>query len=444
MQPETRYAKSGDYSIAYQVVGNGPIDLVLAPGFISNVEGAWNNPLQAHFFTRLAAFSRLIRFDKRGTGLSDPVSVRELPTLEERMDDVRAVMDAAGSEKAALLGISEGGPLCIMFAATYPERTRALVLYGTYARWLQADDYPIGMPRKNWDAMLRELEAGWGGPAGLHLFASSLKDDPLTQQMWGGFLRTGASPGAGLALLRMNEQTDVRAVLPAIRVPTLVLHRTDDRLIYFALGKLLADRIPGAKLAALPGSDHLPWVGSGGDDIVAETQEFLTGIRTIPEPDRVLATVMLTDIVGSTERLAEMGDQRWNELLHRHNDAVRRELARFRGREIKTTGDGFLATFDGPGRAVRCAQAITAAARTLGIEIRAGLHTGECELNGDDIGGIAVHIAARVAAKARPGEVLVSRMVKDLVSGSGIDFGDHGRYALKGVPGKFELYTAIE
>jgi pimeloyl-ACP methyl ester carboxylesterase/class 3 adenylate cyclase len=443
MQPETRYAKSGDYSIAYQVVGEGPIDLVLAPGFISNVEGAWNNPLQAQMFTRLASFSRLIRFDKRGTGLSDPVSVKELPTLEERMDDVRAVMDAVGSEKAALLGVSEGGPLCLLFAATYPERTQALILYGTYARWIQADDYPIGMPRKAWDAMLRELKAGWGGPVGLDLYAPSLKDDPAMHRMWGGFLRSGASPAAALALLRMNEQTDVRDVLPAIRVPTLVLHRKGDRLIYFALGKLLADTIPGAKLVALPGIDHIPWVG-GCDDIISETQEFLTGVRSVPEPDRVLATVMLTDIVRSTERVAEMGDQKWNDLLKSHNGAVRRELARFRGREVKTTGDGFLATFDGPGRAIRCAHAIVDAARNLGLEIRAGLHTGECELLGEDIGGIAVHIAARVAGKAGPGEVLVSRMVKDLVSGSGIIFEDRGRHAMKGVPGKFDLYAATQ
>jgi class 3 adenylate cyclase len=261
--------------------------------------------------------------------------------------------------------------------------------------------------------------------------------------MWGAFLRFGASPGAALALLRMNEGTDVRNVLPAIRVPTLVLHRKDDRLVYFALGRLLADRIPGATLVTLPGSDHIPWVEGGGDDIVAETQEFLTGIRSMPEPDRVLATLMLTDIVRSTEHVAKWGDQRWNELLNRHHDTVRRELARFRGREVKTTGDGFLATFDGPGRAVRCAQAITAAARALGIEIRAGLHTGECDLLGDDIAGIAVHIVARVAAKARPGEVLVSRMVRDLVAGSGIGFEDRGRYTLKGVPSKFELYAAV-
>jgi pimeloyl-ACP methyl ester carboxylesterase/class 3 adenylate cyclase len=443
MQPETRYAKSGDYSIAYQVVGDGPIDLVLAPGFISNVEGAWNNPLQAQMFTRLASFSRLIRFDKRGTGLSDPVSVKELPTLEERMDDVRAVMDAVGSEKAALLGVSEGGPLCLLFAATYPERTQALILYGTYARWIQADDYSIGMPRKAWDAMLRELKAGWGGPVGLDLYAPSLKDDPAMHRMWGGFLRSGASPAAALALLRMNEQTDVRDVLPAIRVPTLVLHRKGDRLIYFELGKLLADTIPGAKLVALPGIDHIPWVG-GCDDIISETQEFLTGMRSVPEPDRVLATVMLTDIVRSTERVAKMGDQKWNDLLKSHNGAVRRELARFRGREVKTTGDGFLATFDGPGRAIRCAHAIVDAARNLGLEIRAGLHTGECELLGEDIGGIAVHIAARVAGKAGPGEVLVSRMVKDLVSGSGIIFEDRGRHAMKGVPGKFDLYAATQ
>ena len=442
MQPETKYAKSGDYHIAYQVVGDGPIDLVLVPGFISNVEGAWNNPLQAQLFTRLASFSRLIRFDKRGTGLSDPVSIKELPTLEERMDDVRAVMDAVGSQKAALLGVSEGGPLSILFAATHPERTQALILYGAYARWLHADDYPIGMPWNEWDAMLAELEAGWGGPAGLAWYAPSLKDDPKLQQMWGGFLRTGASPAAGLALLRMNEETDVRPALAAIHVPTLVLHRSGDRLIVVEHGRYLAANIADAKLVESPGVDHIPWVG-GGEEITAEIQEFLTGVRSMPAPDRVLATVMLTDIVGSTEQVTALGDRRWKDLLDRHNDAVRQELARFRGREVKTTGDGFLATFDGPGRAIQCAQAIAVAARNLGIEVRAGLHTGECELVGPDIGGIAVHVAARVAAKAGPGEVLVSRMVKDLVSGSGIRFKDRGRHAMKGVPGKFALYAAL-
>ena len=440
--PETRYAKSGPYHIAYQVVGSGPIDLVVAPGFISNVEGAWDNPLQAQLFKRLASFSRLIRFDKRGTGLSDPVSVRELPTLEERMDDVRAVMDAVGSRKATLLGISEGGPLCLLFAATYPERTEALILYGTYARWLHSDDNPIGMPWQEWHAMLAELEGGWGGPAGLDWYAPSLKEDPQMQQMWGGFLRTGASPAAGLALLRMNEETDVRPALSAIHVPTLVLHRTGDRLIAVEHGRYLAERIADAKLVESPGADHIPWVG-GGEDITSEIQHFLTGVRSMPEPDRMLATVMLTDIVGSTERVAAMGDRQWKDLLEHHNDAVRRELARFRGREVKTTGDGFLATFDGPGRAIQCAQAIAEAAHKLGIEVRGGLHTGECELLAQDIGGIAVHVAARVAAKAGPGEVLVSRMVKDLVAGSAIRFEPRGTHTLKGVPGRFALFAAV-
>jgi class 3 adenylate cyclase len=281
-----------------------------------------------------------------------------------------------------------------------------------------------------------------GRPRRATFLCPSLKDDPRTQQVWGAFLRFGASPGAALALLRMNERTDVRNVLPAIRVPTLVLHRKDDRLVYFTLGKLLADRIPGAKLVTLPGSDHIPWVECGGEDIVAETQEFLTGIRLMPAPNRVLATVMLTDIVASTQRLAELGDQKWNQLLSRHYGTVRQELARFRGREVKTTGDGFLATFDGPGRAVRCAQAISAAARALSIEIRAGLHTGECELvSGGDVRGIAVNIGARVGSAASAGEVLVSRTVADLVVGSGIEFSDRGSHALKGVPGEWQLYS---
>jgi class 3 adenylate cyclase len=351
-------------------------------------------------------------------------------------------MDAVGSRKAALLGISEGGPLCLLFAATYPERTQALILYGTYARWLQSDDNSIGMPWQEWHAMLAELEGGWGGPAGLDWYAPSLKEDLQMQQMWGGFLRTGASPAAGLALLRMNEETDVRPALAAIHVPTLVLHRSGDRLIAVEHGRYLAAHIADAKLVESPGVDHIPWVG-GGEDITSEIQQFLTGVRSMPEPDRMLATVMLTDIVGSTERVAAMGDRKWKDLLERHNDAVRRELARFRGREVKTTGDGFLATFDGPGRAIQCAQAIADAAHKLGIEVRGGLHTGECELLAQDIGGIAVHVAARVAAKAGPGEVLVSRMVKDLVAGSAIRFEPRGTHSLKGVPGRFALFAAV-
>jgi class 3 adenylate cyclase len=332
--------------------------------------------------------------------------------------------------------------LCLLFAATYPERTQALILYGTYARWLQSDDNPIGMSWQEWHAMLAELEGGWGGPAGLDWYAPSLKEDPQMQQMWGGFLRTGASPAAGLALLRMNEETDVRPALAAIHVPTLVLHRSGDRLIAVEHGRYLAEHIADAKLVESPGVDHIPWIG-GGEDITSEIQQFLTGMRSMPEPDRMLATIMLTDIVGSTERVAAMGDRKWKDLLERHNDAVRRELARFRGREVKTTGDGFLATFDGPGRAIQCAQAIAESAHKLGIEVRGGLHTGECELLAQDIGGIAVHVAARVAAKAGPGEVLVSRMVKDLVAGSAIRFEPRGTHKLKGVPGRFTLFAAV-
>jgi pimeloyl-ACP methyl ester carboxylesterase len=438
MIPETRYAKSGDINIAYQVVGDGPRDLVLVPGWVSNIEVFWEESGLARFLRRLASFSRLILFDKRGTGLSDRVA--DMPTLETRMDDVRAVMDAVGSERAALLGYSEGGVMCALFAATYPARTSALIMIGGYARRSWTPDYPWAPKPEEHQAFLDKCQKEWGGPVGLEIRAPSVAHDERFRQWWARLLRMGASPGASLALLRMNAEVDIRHVLPTIRVPTLVLHSVGDQALDVGGGRYLAERIPGAKYIELPGSDHLPWL-SDADSILGEVEEFLTGVRHGPEPDRVLATVMFTDIVGATERAAALGDRRWRDLLDSHHALVRRELARFRGHEVDTAGDGFLATFDGPARAIRCACAISGGAPQLGLEIRAGLHTGECELIGDKVGGIAVHIGARVAASASPGEVLVSSTVKDLVAGSGLRFADRGVHTLKGVPGEWRLFA---
>jgi pimeloyl-ACP methyl ester carboxylesterase len=440
--PATKFAKSGDAHIAYQVVGSGPLDLLYVAGWVSNVQLQWQDESYARFLGRLASFSRLILFDKRGTGLSDRVPDRELPTLEQRMDDVRAVLDAVGSTRAALLGVSEGGPMCAVFAATYPERTTALVMYGSYARRLRTADYPGGQSEEALAGFLREIETNWGGPVGAATRAPTLVRDEPFLKWWSSYLMQSASPQAALALTQMNANIDIRAVLPTIRVPTLILHRKGDRVLSIEDARYLAEKIPGARLVLLEGDDHLPWV-SDQDAIIDEIEEFLTGIRRAPEPDRVLATLLFTDIVDSTGKAHELGDARWKTLLHRHDERVRSELSRFRGVEVKTTGDGFLARFDGPARAVRCAQAIVEAVREFGVEIRAGCHTGEVELLGGDLGGIAVHLAARVAAVAGPGEVLVSRTVKDLVAGSGLRFGDRGPFHLKGIPDEWQLYALL-
>ena len=440
MQLETRYAKSGDVSIAYQVVGGGPRDLVFVPGWVSHIEYLWEEPSVAAFLHRLASFSRLILFDKRGTGLSDRVPNEQLPTLEQRMDDVRVVMDAAGSERAALFGLSEGGPMCLLFAATYPERTTAVILVAAYARRLSAPDYPCGTPPEQYEAFVSENARDWGGPVGLAARAPSQVDNPAFSRWWATYLRMSASPGAAEALTRMNGPIDVRHVLPAVRVPALVLHRTGDLAIGCENGRYLAEHIDGARYVELPGDDHLPWVGDQ-DSLVDEMEEFLTGVRRGPEPDRVLATVLFTDLVGSTELAAELGDRRWRDLLEAHRVVVRRELERFRGHEVDTIGDGFLATFDGPARAIRCATAIRDGVTALGLQIRAGLHTGECELHDGNVAGIAVHTGARVAALAGPGEVLVSSTVRDLVAGSGIEFEDRGAHELKGLPAAVTIYA---
>jgi class 3 adenylate cyclase len=438
MPPETRYAKSGDVNIAYQVVGDGPLDLVLVPGFVSHLDLDWEEPRYAHFLRRLASFSRLIRFDKRGTGLSDRPG--GLPDLETRMDDVRAVLDTVGSERAALLGYSEGGPMCILFAATYPERTSALVLYGTYTKRRDPDDdYPWAATWEERQAYADQVEREWGTEADLGTMAPNA-DDAMVR-WWRARARASASPGAAKALILMNSQIDVRGVLSSLRVPTLVLHRRGDHDSRLDEGRYIAEHIPGARFVELEGEDHVPSIDS--DQILDEAEEFLTGARRGPEPDRVLATILFTDIVGSTERASELGDRRWRELLEQHQAVVRRELERFRGREIDTAGDGFLATFDGPARAIRCARAIGNGVLGLGIEVRAGLHTGECEVLGDKVAGVAVHTGARVAGAAGPGEVLVSNTVRDLVAGSGIQFEDRGEHELKGV-GSWRLYSVVD
>jgi pimeloyl-ACP methyl ester carboxylesterase/class 3 adenylate cyclase len=440
--PETRYAKSGDTYIAYQVMGEGPFDVVFVPGFISHLDMQLEHPLTASFFARLASFCRLIRFDKRGTGLSDRLSA--IPTLEERMDDVRAVMDAAGSTQAALLGFSEGGPMCIVFAATYPQRTTALILYGAYARGARAPDYPWRATDEQFAAALKAREGNWGQGSSVDIFSPSLASDEEFRKFVGRLERASASPRAVQAIMIMAHDIDVRHVLPTIGVPTLVLHRTGELAINVENGRYLARQIKGAKFVEFPGIDHNPWVGDA-NSILGEIEAFLTGERPETEPnlDRVLASVLFTDIVGATLRVVELGDRAWKDLLTQHHLIVREQLSRHRGREINTMGDGFLAAFDGPARAVRCGQMIVDAVKKLGIHIRAGVHTGECEVMGENLSGIAVHIGARIGALAAADEVLVSTTVRDLVAGSGLRFEDRGAHTLKGVPGKWDLLAAI-
>lgn len=438
MEPETKYARSGELFIAYQTLGDGPIDLVFIPGFVWHLEHGWELPEAAAMFRRLASFSRLILFDKRGTGLSDRVSARELPTLEERMDDLRAVLDAVGSERAALVGSWEGGPMSILFAATYPERTSALVLWATPVAFRRSEDYPWALPERADDA--EAFAARWGHGVFRTQLAPSREGDERFARWYGRLERLSASPGAAIALGRMNREIDVRHVLPTIRVPTLVMHRRDDRAHPVEASRYLARRIPGARYVELEGRDHLPFLGDS-DAFVGEVQEFLTGARAVPEIDRVLATILFTDVVGSTERARELGDRRWRDLLEALHARVSGEVQRFRGRVVDTAGDGILATFDGPARAIRCAQAIHGLASDLSLSLRSGLHTGECELSGEKVAGIAVHTGARVAALADPGEILVSSTVKDLVAGSGITFQERGAQTLKGIPGEWRLFA---
>jgi class 3 adenylate cyclase/pimeloyl-ACP methyl ester carboxylesterase len=445
MQPETKYARSGDVSIAYQVDGDGPFDVVHVPPFASHVELSLQVAGMAHVQRRLAAFARVIRFDKRGQGMSDRVP--GAATLETRMDDVRAVMDAAASPRAALLGASEGGPMSILFAATYPERVWALVLAGSYARVLWAPDYPSGTTEEDYRSYTERIEQVWGTVEHAALAAERLAPsaDAESKAALATLLRQSATPGAAVAYSRMNRDIDVRHVLPAIRVPTLVINRTGDSSEIVGGSRYLAEHIPGARHVEQPGSDHAIFAGDP-DSFIDEIESFLVDVwqereAHEAEPDRVLATILFTDIVGSTAKAAELGDRRWRDVLQDHHAVVRRQLARYRGREIDTAGDGFFASFDGPARAIRCARAISDSVGELGLEVRVGLHTGECERMDGKIGGIAVSIGARVAARAEPGEVLVSSTVKDLVAGSGIEFRERGTAALKGVPGEWRLFA---
>jgi class 3 adenylate cyclase len=439
--PKTRYARSGDLHIAFQVFGEGDIDVVLVNGYISHVELVWEAPQAANFFEALGSFARVITFDRRGSGLSDPVA--EAPTLEERMDDVRAVMDAAGSERAALVGISEGAAMSILFAATHPERVQALVSWGGMARATEAEDYPWATPAAALvESGLEFVMPYWGDGSVIEIAAPSMADNADARAFLGRMERATASPGMLTALAQMFLEIDVRDVVPTVQVPTLVLHRRHDRLVNVRNGRWLAEHLPNGRLVELPGDDHTPW-SQGVDRIVDEIQEFLTGTHYEPELERVLSTVAFTDIVDSTKTASELGDTRWRDVLTRHGQAVASAVERHGGRQVKSTGDGFLLTFDGPARGIRCAQAIVDSAASLGIKVRAGLHTGECELIGDDVGGIAVHIAARVSDLAAGDEVLVSRTVRDLVAGSGIEFEARGTETLKGVPDTWEIYAAV-
>ena len=423
--PETQYAVSGDFNIAYQVVGDAPLDLVFVMGWVSHMEYFWREPSFARFLSRLASFSRLILFDKRGTGLSDRVPIHELPTLEQRMDDVRAVMEAVGSERAALVGVSEGGPMCSLFAATYPEKTLALVMIGSYAKRIRDVDYPWAPTTEERQHFFAEMLEGWGGPVGLEERAPSVADDPKFREWWATYLRMGASPGAAVALTQMNAEIDVRRVLPSIRVPSLVIHRTNDQCLKVEEARYVAQKIPGAKYIELPGHDHLPFVGDQ-DAILDEVEEFLTGVRHRPEPDTVLATVLFTRFVGLDDNERRLDNGRWEDLIRRLRLQIGKEIQWFRGREIDMVGDRPLAIFDGPARAIRCAVAIVEYAARLDVQVRAGLHTGECEMVEGKVGGIATLVGVCVANEAQPGEVLVSNTVKDLVAGSGIVFQDRG------------------
>jgi pimeloyl-ACP methyl ester carboxylesterase len=434
MQPTTHYAKSGDIHIAYQVFGEGP-DLVMAPGYVSHIENYWDEPRFARWLNRLGSFCRVVLFDKRGTGLSDHVA--HLPPMDERMDDVRAVMDAVGIERAVQFGISEGGSLATLFAASHPERTNSLIVYGGFARfvhWIATDE--------RFEQLITYIDTQWGSGAFLPYVAPKMAGDSALQQWFGRFERLGANPAAAIALMRMNRQIDLTGILHSVKVPTLIFHLTEDAVVSVEGGRELAAGIPGAKLVEMPGTDHLLFL-EAGDRLLEEMEEFVTGSHSVPVVDRVLSTVMFTDIVDSTKQAGTRGDLAWRDLLEAHDKTVRRELTRFRGKEVKSLGDGFLATFDGPARAIHCANAIRESLRRLDVPVRIGVHTGEVELAENDVRGIAVHIASRVANIGGADDVLVSRTVKDLVAGSGIRFEDFGTHTLKGIPEEWRLFRAV-
>jgi pimeloyl-ACP methyl ester carboxylesterase len=438
--PRTQYARSGDLSIAYQVVGSGDLDLVVSPGFVSHLEWAWQEPGLREFLERLASFSRLLLFDKRGTGLSDPVVGPA--TLEERVDDLRAVLDAAGSEQAAVLGVSEGGAMAMLFAAQHPERTRALVLYAATPRFTRAPDYPYGSDATELVTMFDRIADRWGDGVGMGAWAPSRRGDASLREWWGGLQRMGASPGMARRLFAMYPHADVRGILHAIHVPTLVLHRRDDRLISIEVARYTAEHIPGARLVELDGDDHLFFVGDISQPL-AEIEEFLTGVRPAGvDPERVLATVLFVDVAGSTALAAQIGDVAWASTRASFLSVARAELSRYSGTEVDVAGDGLFATFTGPARAIRCAVAIRRAVAALRLDIRAGVHAGEVQREeGGGLSGLAVHIGARVMAEAEPGEVLVSGTVKDLVVGSGLQFTERGTRILKGVPGSWPVFV---
>ncbi len=436
--PRIRYAKSGEVHVAYQVLGEGnPVDLIYVQGAITHLGVDWELPAYRRFCEQLSAFTRLIWFDKRGMGLSDRVKVG---TLEERMDDVRAVLDAVGSDRAIVMGESEGGPLSMLFAAAHPERTLGLVLAGAEVKERITDDWPWGESTvEDFEEYMKQLSTRWGTGGFLDYIAPSLAGDRFARE-WAGRLQiNAATPSAAEDFMRMAFDIDVRLVAPAISAPTLILHRVDDQVCHVENARFLAQQISGARYVELAGNDHAPW--ANGDDITAEIREFVTGVREAAEPDRVLAAVLFTDVVESTSRNLSLGDEKWRNLLDAHDRVVRAQLSLFRGREIKFTGDGFLATFDGPARAIRCAIAIREAVDQIGLKVRAGIHTGEIELRGDDVAGIAVVLAQRVSALAGPDEVFVSRTVVDLVSGSGIAFTDRGSHELKGFPDRWQIFS---
>jgi len=429
VKPETRYVQNGEVNIAYQVIGEGDVDVVFVMGWVSHLEYFWEEPHFAAFLNRLASFSRLILFDKRGTGLSDRVPLSELPTLEQRMEDVHAVMDAVGSERAVLIGVSEGGPMCSLFAATYPEKTTALVMIGTYAKRIRDEDYPWAPTPEQRDAFFELMKRDWGGPVGIEERAPSLANDEAFRTWWSAYLRMGASPGAAVALTKMNAEIDVRNVLPSIRVPSLVIHREGDMCLKVEEGRFVASQIPGCKYVELGGIDHLPFVGEQ-DEILNEIESFLTGMRHAEEYDRVLATVMNVRIAGGEDEQAG-----------RFRDFVRRQLELFRGREVETANGDVLATFEGPARAIRCASAINETATRFGVEITTGVHTGECDVHGGTYSGFAVDLAQEIARESTPGEILVSRTVKDLVAGSGLEFDDAGSRSFAEGQGEWRLFT---
>jgi class 3 adenylate cyclase len=444
---ETRYARAGDLHIAYQVVGDGPIDLLFLADWVNHIELQWEEPHQERFLEALASFSRLILFNPRGMGASDPIPITDAPTVEQWMDDARTVLDEVGAERPALFGAGIGGVICSLFAATYPERVRALVLFNSTSRSTQdLPDYPFGSPPEMVEILRELVQQSWGTPQNvatmLPVLAPEEAADPRLQAWLGRMERMAASPGMAAAVQRMLLSIDIRHALSAIQAPTLVMHRVGVRILTVQMGRYLGQHIPGAIYKELPGAAHAYWAGDQ-QTLLDEVEEFLTGSRSAGPPDRVLATVLFTDIVGSTATAAQLGDRRWKEVIREHEAIIDRELARHRGRHIHTTGDGVLAMFDGPARAIRCAVAIRDAVRATNLEIRAGLHTGEIELQGSDVAGIAVHIGARVSAMAGPGEILVSRTVVDLVTGSGLEFEDRGSHVLKGVPGEWQLFSLV-